>query len=327
VTQQTVVDGEVVPEGVHTPDLYRRNIPVYGGLSDPRLGTISKFRVCPTCDAMYTGGGVAVDDCPGHFGHINLNKPLYHVGFLNYVMKVLKCVCYHCSRLKIKPSHPKYRRISRIQDPYQRLVAFEKACKDMEECKCENKKDDRDGKDGEEEEEEEYKNDNFWKNVASTSTHPTLKTDMVTNEEACGGIQPKYKLEGMTIKAIFPNDMQDIPETGEREQVLTPGKAQLILRDMSDAAIELLGFNLENSRPEWMILTVLPVPPHHVRPSVAFGGMRAEDDITYALMNVVKANIAMEMSVNRCFLFKLLLLFLFKFTLFFLIEEIHIMSN
>ena len=38
-------------------------------------------------------------ECPGHFGHITLAKPMFHVGFIEYVVKILKCVCYKCSKL------------------------------------------------------------------------------------------------------------------------------------------------------------------------------------------------------------------------------------
>ena len=37
----------------------------------------------------------------GYFGHIELAKPMYHVGFLKTVLKVLRCVGYHSSKLLI----------------------------------------------------------------------------------------------------------------------------------------------------------------------------------------------------------------------------------
>jgi len=54
-----------------------------------------------------------------------------------------------------------------------------------------------------------------------------------------------------------------------------------------------------DNRPEWMILTVLPVPPPTVRPSVVMGatsGARGEDDLTYKLAEIVRAN----QNVQRC---------------------------
>lgn len=54
----------------------------------------------------------------------------------------------------------------------------------------------------------------------------------------------------------------------------------------------LMGLSVEYARPEWMILTVLPVPPPPVRPSIAVDGgtMRSEDDLTFKLSEILKAS-------------------------------------
>ena len=65
-------------------------MPNFHAINDPRLGVMDKESVCHTCSA-------AMDVCPGHFGHISLNAPVYHAGMLNYILKVLKCVCFNCS--------------------------------------------------------------------------------------------------------------------------------------------------------------------------------------------------------------------------------------
>lgn len=53
-----------------------------------------------------------------------------------------------------------------------------------------------------------------------------------------------------------------------------------------------MGLNAEYARPDWMILTVLPVPPAAVRPSISVdgGAMRSEDDLTYKLAQILKAS-------------------------------------
>lgn len=40
-------------------------------------------------------------ECPGHFGHIELARPVFHAGFIVKVKKILECVCYSCGKLKI----------------------------------------------------------------------------------------------------------------------------------------------------------------------------------------------------------------------------------
>lgn len=66
--------------------------PKLGGLSDPRLGTISRNVECETCN-----GNMA--ECPGHFGHLELAKPMFHIGFMKAVLSVRRCVCFNCSKI------------------------------------------------------------------------------------------------------------------------------------------------------------------------------------------------------------------------------------
>ena len=56
------------------------------------MGTMDKDRLCKTC----FGNQV---DCPGHFGHIALVRPVYHGNMLDYIRKVLRCVCFNCGNL------------------------------------------------------------------------------------------------------------------------------------------------------------------------------------------------------------------------------------
>lgn len=58
-----------------------------------------------------------------------------------------------------------------------------------------------------------------------------------------------------------------------------------------------MGLSEEFARPEWMIITVLPVPPPQVRPSIQMDGTsRGEDDLTHKLSDILKANA----NVKRC---------------------------
>ena len=90
-------------------------------------------------------------------------------------------------------------------------------------------------------------------------------------------------------------DMQQ-PE----KKIITPQMALNIFRNISHEDVRIMGLSNDYARPEWMILTVLPVPPPPVRPSVVVGGstsgQRGEDDLTYKLAEIVRAN----QNVQRC---------------------------
>lgn len=42
-------------------------------------------------------------ECCGHFGHIELAKPVFHIGFITKAIKILRCVCFYCSKLLVSP--------------------------------------------------------------------------------------------------------------------------------------------------------------------------------------------------------------------------------
>lgn len=59
----------------------------------------------------------------------------------------------------------------------------------------------------------------------------------------------------------------------------------------TDEECYLLGMDPKYARPDWMILTVLPVPPLPVRPAVVMhGSARNQDDLTHKLADIIKAN-------------------------------------
>ena len=75
-------------------ETYEKDVPVIKGLFDIRMGVTDRDVVCSTCNQKNTC-------CPGHFGHIELARPVYNYHFIQTVLKVLKCCCYKCSKLLI----------------------------------------------------------------------------------------------------------------------------------------------------------------------------------------------------------------------------------
>jgi DNA-directed RNA polymerase subunit A' len=64
--------------------------------------------------------------------------------------------------------------------------------------------------------------------------------------------------------------------------------------------MEILGFNPKWNRPEWMICTILPVPPPAVRPSIIEdNGQRREDDLTHKLGDIIKFNNILKEKLSK----------------------------
>ena len=74
------------------PDTYNGNVPTNNGLFDRKMGTIDRYIECPTDEQDNR-------TCPGYFGKIVLPKPVFHIHFLPYVEKILKCFCFRCSNI------------------------------------------------------------------------------------------------------------------------------------------------------------------------------------------------------------------------------------
>lgn len=81
---------------ITVPDTYDEDgYPIEGGLMDKRLGVIDPGLRCETC------GGARAGECPGHFGHVELARPVIHVGFAKTIHRVLESTCRECGRIKL----------------------------------------------------------------------------------------------------------------------------------------------------------------------------------------------------------------------------------
>lgn len=113
----------------------------------------------------------------------------------------------------------------------------------------------------------------------------------------CGFFQPKYAL--VKKEYICITMLQRDPENPKK--FLPDDKAVKLsamtlwsfFRKISDDQCLYYGFNPQYSRPDWMIWTLMPVPPLHVRPilGIAYNNKPSIDDLTVALnTNIIKVN-------------------------------------
>lgn len=113
--------------------MYHQSLPRDNGMNDIRMGTTDKRFRCFTCRHNLI-------DCPGHTGYIQLNAPVLHVGFIDQVCKILRCVCYWCSRLKVDPDDPQFEQPKyRQKRKKSRLALLATLCKHKKKClHCDN---------------------------------------------------------------------------------------------------------------------------------------------------------------------------------------------
>lgn len=165
--------------------------------------------------------GMTCIDTPGYFGHIELARPVFAIQHLKDIMKIFKCICFKCSKLLINKHQHKHI-LNRTSE--QR-----------------------------------------WDYVSNLASKNKTKRCGEKTEDGCGCRQPdKIKQEGMaTLYAVWENLETDDDRGGEKQKVnmkLTPEIVLKIFKRISDDDVSFMGFSPLWSRPNWMILEVLPVP-------------------------------------------------------------------
>ena len=103
----------------------------------------------------------------------------------------------------------------------------------------------------------------------------------------CGRKQPKFVKDGLFLYVYLSTKSKGKGKDFKKR--LWASKCLEILSRLTQEDAHLMGF--VDSRPEWMICQNLPVPPPCIRPSVKHNiNLRSEDDFTYKMLDIIKAN-------------------------------------
>ncbi|HDD72579.1 MAG TPA: DNA-directed RNA polymerase subunit A', partial [Candidatus Aenigmarchaeota archaeon] len=202
-------------------DLYDADgYPVEGGVMDPRMGVIDPGLYCRTC-----GGGIG--ECMGHFGYLELAKPVINVLYTKTIYQLLKITCRKCSRILIVPP--------------------------------------------------EKSGDEKKKLSIKSATIPSKCPH-------CGAEQKKISF----VKPyIYYEDKKELDPITIRER----------FEKIPDSDLKKVGFR--GGRPEWLILTLFPIPPITMRPSITLeSGERSEDDLTHKLVDIVRINQSLKENID-----------------------------
>jgi len=225
---------------VVTPELYdREGYPVDGGLMDLRLGVIDPGLRCKTC-------GQKLKECPGHFGYIELARPVIHVKFVRQIYDLLRSSCRSCCRILIPDENLK--KYLHFLNTIGMEEGYEARRRKIREIVA------------------KYK-------LKETCPH-------------CNTKQEKIKLEK-------PYNFY------EGEIRLTPIEIRSRLEKIPSEDLTVFGFTLTEFRPEWLVLTVMQIPPVTMRPSITLeSGERSEDDLTHKLGDIVRINQRLFENIN-----------------------------
>ncbi len=289
---------------VITADTYDDDgYPIDMGLMDPRLGVIDPGLECRTC-------GSHSGSCNGHFGHIELAAPVIHVGFTKLIRRLLRSTCRECGRLALEEHEreefsDRYERARELgDDQTDVLKAAVRQARKASTCPfCgEPQADIKHEKPTTYYEVQDVLSGEYSERIAEamqpdpddeddTGTTPSELADETgialdrINDIMAGEFRPRDEDRRAIERAL------DVDLTEEDMNKLMPSDVRDWFEDIPDGDLEVLGIDAENSRPEWMILTVLPVPPVTTRPSITLdNGQRSEDDLTHKLVDIIRIN-------------------------------------
>ena len=295
---------EISATKVITADTYDDDgYPIDMGLMDPRLGVIDPGLECRTC-------GKHSGSCNGHFGHIELAAPVIHVGFSKLMRRLLRGTCRECSRLLLtEEGMDEFRdRLVRTRqlgnDPQDVLKAAIRQARKTSQCPycASTQYEVKHEKPTTYYEVQDVLVGNYSERIARAmqpdsededdeGTSPQQLAEQAgtdlsrINEIMSGEFRPRPEDRKSIERAL------DVDLTEEDMNKLMPSDIRDWFEDIPDEDLEVLGIDAETSRPEWMVLTVLPVPPVTARPSITLdNGQRSEDDLTHKLVDIIRIN-------------------------------------
>ena len=240
---------------VLTFDTYEGNMPKNNGLFDHNMGSIDAAIICPIDEKK-------AELCPGYFGKIDLALPVFNYHFMSIIEKILKCFCFHCSKLLIDKNDPAILKELANKKGLSRFKAVCELCTKNKKC---------------------------------------------IYNGGCQALQPtkyirKTKENNNIVKICLEfaqNTFKD-SEKASNLQNFTPLVIYQIFKKIKDEDIDFIGLSSIYSRPEWMIITSLAIPPPAVRPSIRQSdNQRSEDDLTYGLAMIVKANKMLKNAIEN----------------------------
>ncbi|KAI3724533.1 hypothetical protein L2E82_36314 [Cichorium intybus] len=200
-------------------------------------------------------------NCPGHFGYLPLVLPVYNVGCISHIVDILKCICKLCSRILLVE---------------EELVGFLKRIRNPNL--------------------DHLKKSGIYKEVVKRCTAMASSKKAVKCSR-CGYINGIVK-KAVGIVGVIHDRIKVQDPSVKSSPLINPDKAFKLFKKMLDEDCDLLYLA---DRPEKLIISVIPVPPIAIRPSVPVNGgaMSNENDITLRLAEIVKANAALNQVVSE----------------------------
>ena len=258
---------EVKRYSVTNKDPYGINIPETYDSHEPKRGGLIDSRLGTTDYQINCATcGLNSADCPGHFGHTDLAEPCFHYGFMEAAKNILGCICIRCSKLLIYKTEKDMNEILKNRIGKARFDEIKRLTSSITYCQ----------------------NPDY----SCGAPIPSIRID----ESGLGMIAETKVDEGEEGTVISNTGKQKIQE------VLSAEDCYNILKNISDIDCRIMGFDPKINRPENLIITVFPIPPVAIRPSIrrdAIASKTHEDSMTDKLADIIKRNVILRTNKEK----------------------------
>ncbi|KAA0185973.1 hypothetical protein HAZT_HAZT003284 [Hyalella azteca] len=221
-------------------------------------GISQKDSSCSTC-------GKAIEECPGHFGHVDLHLPVYHWGYFKNVVQIMQCICKSCARLLLKPDViAKFTLQSRknANDYLKKKAMLKKVnemCKKVRVCPhCQS-----------------------LNGVVKKLAPMKIIHEKFRGAKKDDSARQKYMNQYNSLVQHAPDVSSQLPSNPV--ELIYPAEVLKLFNSMDPQDVCVLCMDEQYSHPRDLIITRLPVAPNCVRPSV-FSDLKKpgsnEDDIS-----------------------------------------------
>ena len=220
------------------------------GLMDPVMGDTR---------ALADSDSIKHKENPSHgeFGHIALELPVIHTGFIDMIQTALNCTCNDCGRVLLhdKPgTHPSDENKSE-QDYYREIV------------------------------------DAILEDYGQASReHISLINEIkltCVSEDRLNCMHCESEQEKIILDVPWTFRKQD---SKGRKVNITTDEISHRLGKIPNNELIFIGLGNTNVRPEWAIMNTIPVPPLAFRPTITVDENHSEDDLTDKLFDILRIN-------------------------------------
>ncbi|GMM34106.1 DNA-directed RNA polymerase III core subunit [Saccharomycopsis crataegensis] len=251
------------------------------GALDLRMGVSSKGAICQTCK-----GSLAT--CQGHFGHVRLALPVFHVGYFKQIINILKSICKSCSKILLTEDD-KISFLKELRKPHtdnlRRMTILKKIIKQCEKqrrclhCGALN---------------------GSVKKAGTGSSNSALKILHVTFRWIGKKVPPEKEEWDEQFDSYLEHNLESAPFIKRAVDDMNPLKVLNLFKLIVPNELELLGINPERGgRPENYIWRYLPVPPSCIRPSVVMMDSSNEDDLTVKLAEIITVSSIIRVALEK----------------------------